>query len=233
MASVADYNQRLFAKPGLRSYYHLSRFRWLHERLHQESKPLRIVELGCFDGRVLQYTPATVERYVGLDANWEGGLDLGRAAYAGRPEISLIECSCAETLRQFPDRSFNTAVSLETLEHIPEPAMREYLAEIARVTDGHFFVSVPNEMGPVFLAKYLMKRAVYGDSENYTLKEIIAATARQSHKVRRHEHKGFDYRRLIDELAVHFEILRVEGLASFGLPPALSLSVGIVARTVH
>jgi SAM-dependent methyltransferase len=231
---VPDYNERLFAKRGLRSYYHLSRFRWLHERLvAQKDAQLRVVELGCFDGRVLQHTPGKVERYVGLDANWEGGLDLGRAAYAGRPEVSLIECTCAETLHQFANRSFNTAVSLETLEHIPEPAMREYLAEIARVTDGHFYVSVPNEMGAVFLVKYLMKRAVYGDSENYTLKEIVAATARQSHKVRRKEHKGFDYRRLIDELAVHFDIVRVEGLASFGLPPALSLSVGIVARTRH
>lgn len=232
MASMAGYNERLFAGSRLRSFYHFARYHWLKAMLESRtSGPLRVVELGCFDGRAVDYMPPRLERYVGYDANWENGLELGRERLGGRPGVDLIETKTPEALKSLADRSFNVAVSLETLEHIPTPVMREYLAELARVTDGLLLVSVPNEMGPVFLMKYLVKRLAFKSGDRYSFREVIAATLRQPHKVARREHKGFSYLALLEELREHFEVEQVMGVPQLGLPAALSLTVGIVART--
>lgn len=232
MGAAQGYNDRLFSGSGLRNYYHLARYRWLRQKLADESaQPLRIIELGCFDGKTIDFIPHPIQQYVGLDAGWEDGLTIGRKAFAERPEISLLQAVNADALAPYGDGEFNVAIALETLEHIPTGTMREYLAQIARVTNGPFFVSVPNEMGPIFLAKYLAKRLMYGSDEQYSFGEAVAATLRQPHKIVRSEHKGFDYRELIADLRTHFDIEKVEGVPPLGLPPALSLTVGVVARS--
>jgi hypothetical protein len=60
---------------------------------------------------------------------------------------------------------------------------------------------------------------------------VVAATLRRSDKVQRDDHKGFDYRHVVAEVAKRFEILEVNGLASFGLPAALAPTVGIFAKS--
>lgn len=226
------YNERLFSGDALRRFYHLSRYRWLKARVAADLPgPIRMVELGCFDGKTLDWLPHPPECYVGLDANWEGGLDEGRRAFAGREEVTLIEAHSADALKAYADGAFNVAAALETLEHIPDDAMRDYLAELARVTDGFFYASVPNEMGPVFLGKFLVKHLAYGGSESYSAREVVAATLRQPHKVRRDQHKGFDYRALVRDVAEHFDVVRVEGIPFSSVPPAVSLTVGITARS--
>jgi len=226
------YNERLFSGRGFRNYYHMARYNWLRAQMAKRTGPFRVVELGCFDGKALDHMPP-VERYVGLDANWEGGLDLGRVALAGRPEVTLIETLDPESLAQFPDKSFNVAVAMETMEHIPEPARGRYLHQLARIVDGVILITVPNEKGPVFLAKHLVKRAKYGLDEPYSWGEVANATLGRLDKVERIEtgHKGFDYARLADELRRHFIVERVEGVPTTGLPASLSMTVGIVART--
>jgi len=108
----------------------------------------------------------------------------------------------------------------------------EYIAQISRVTRGYLLVSVPNEMGPVFLPKYLAKLFVYGDAQDYSLKEILAATVWRSDLVARNDHKGFDFRRLIEEIEKHFRITSIEGVPFRWLPPSYSPTVAIVAASV-
>jgi SAM-dependent methyltransferase len=225
------YNERLLTRPGLRRAYHLARFDWTARKI-RELVPgtFSLIELGCFDGRLLSHLDAAVERYVGIDANWEGGLDLARKQYRGRPDIQFIESASPSTFDRFGEREFDCAASLETLEHIPVALLPGFLDEIARVTDGYFFVTVPNELGPVFLAKYLAKKLIYGDTDPYSFREIVAATLRRSDRVERAEHKGFDYRDLAKALARRFDIVSVESVFPRRLPPPLALTVGIVAR---
>lgn len=225
------YNELFFSGSGLRSYYHFARYRWLREQIDERtSGPLRIVELGCFDAKSIDFMPPRIESYVGLDANWDNGLEMGRARFAGRPDVKLIECQTVDGFAPYADGQFNAAISLETLEHIPPELVSDYLCQIRRVTRGPFFVSVPNEMGPIFLAKHVAKRLRYGTVYSYSFRELVAATLRQSHKVERDEHKGFDYRLLARQLSEHFEIVSIEGLPG-RLPAALSLTVGIVAQS--
>ena len=226
------YNERLFSSGALRRFYHMARFNWVRDVANQHlGRDLRLIELGCYDGRLFDSLGGRVREYVGLDANWSGGLDLARQKFRGRKNVTLIETESPEQLHRFRGGEFDVAAALETLEHVPPDLVPSFLDELQRVTDGHLFVTVPNELGPVFLAKYLGKKILYGGEQDYSPAEVLAATLRRSDKVERDDHKGFDYRHVIAEIGKRFEILRVDGLASLGLPPALAPTVGIFARS--
>ncbi|MBV8908398.1 MAG: methyltransferase domain-containing protein [Sphingomonas sp.] len=227
-----SYNDELFSGSALRRFYHLARFNWVRDKADKHlDGDLRLIELGCYDGRLFDTLGPRVVEYAGLDANWSGGLDLARAKYGSRKDVTLIEATDPDGFRRFSDRQFNVAAALETLEHVPPDLVAPYLDQLQRVTRGNLFVTVPNELGPVFLAKHLGKKILYGGEQAYSPSEVLAAALRQSHKVKRDDHKGFDYRDVVAEIGKRFEILAVEGLASFGLPAALSPTVGIFARS--
>lgn len=227
------YNERLFNGSRLRRFYHFARFNWVAEQIEKLGlSHLRLVEIGCFDARLLDEIGSSVDEYVGLDADWEDGLETARRKYESRDDVTFHKTADPAPLRQYPDGHFTAAAALETLEHIDPDMVGGYLDEVARVTSGPFFVTVPNELGLIFLLKHSVKLLVYrdGDPRNYTWREVVAATLRNSDRIRRDEHKGFDYRKLIKEISERFEIERVEGVPRLGLPPSLSATVGIVAR---
>lgn len=78
---VSSYNERLFGG-GIGSRLHYARFHWLHQSLDRlNCRPSSVLELGCFDAKTIHFLPVLPERYVGLDANWEGGLDLAKTTW--------------------------------------------------------------------------------------------------------------------------------------------------------
>ncbi|HEY7986877.1 MAG TPA: hypothetical protein VIE17_08145 [Methylophilaceae bacterium] len=88
---------------------------------------------------------------------------------------------------------FNIAVTMETLEHVPPQMVDAYLRKIAEHLEGYFFVTVPNEKGIVFLAKWLAKKILSKDAESYSISELANATLGRMDLVARREHKGFDH----------------------------------------
>lgn len=229
----AGYNERLFSG-GLRGRLHGARFAWLARRLRAAGAPCaRVLELGCFDARSIGFLPRKPELYLGLDANWEGGLDLGRATWAGDPAVQLEVCSTPGELRDHvAGRRFDTALCLETLEHLPPGQVDPFLEEIARATTGHFLATVPNEKGPVFLAKYLVKR-LFGDYFRYRPREVWGALIGRMDLVERDDHKGFDYDAMIRQIGARFDVVEVTGYPFRRLPVWANFGVGIVARARH
>ncbi|MFO1412765.1 MAG: methyltransferase domain-containing protein [Burkholderiales bacterium] len=229
----AGYNERLFAG-GLRGRLHWARFAWIRAELARYAAPVdSVLELGCFDGKLLDFLPNVPRRYVGLDANWEGGLDLARTRFHATPWTTFAETRTPADVAAAltPGQPFDVAVAMETLEHLPPTHLNDYLAILERHVDGYLFVSVPTEIGPVFLAKWVAKALLRGDPEPYTSAELLWTTIGASGRVERREHKGFDYRRLLDDLALRFDIVSVSGQPVRFVPPWLSFGVGIVART--
>jgi cyclopropane fatty-acyl-phospholipid synthase-like methyltransferase len=226
----AGYNERLF-KSGLRKYLHLARFRWFGAQLHKRNlTPRAVLELGCFDGKLLGFMPQP-QVYKGFDANWEGGLDLARQQWGHVIGAHFIQATTPAQMGLAPDERFDIAVSMETLEHVPLDLVDPYLATIAAHLDGYFFITVPNEKGLMFFAKWLTKFVFRADPEPYTLGEIVNATLGRTHKVARREHKGFNYDELIGQIGKHFEVVQVSGHPFSWLPTSLCFSVGIVARS--
>lgn len=232
------YNKRLFGK-GIRGWAHRARFRWLSRKVRQYgSAPYSVVELGCYDAKSITFLDSLPQAYLGLDANWESGLDLARKRWAGHPEFEFIQCRSPEALESSAGANisqrtgkYNIALCMETLEHLPEHLVGPYLRLLRQLTDGYVFITVPVEIGPVFLIKYLVKRIITRDGEKYRLREILCAALGLSRHVERNQHKGFDWRRLREEVGAVFDIVEVSGMPFSPLPPMLNFGVGIVART--
>jgi 2-polyprenyl-3-methyl-5-hydroxy-6-metoxy-1,4-benzoquinol methylase len=225
------YNERIFSR-GIRARLHLARFAWLQNICAEliSDKPLRVVELGCFDGRSIEWLPAKPAWYDGFDANWEGGLDIGRERYRGDETIHFYSCS-SPSVMTVDDREYDLGICLETMEHVPPAMVEGYLEKFAISVKGAVLFTVPNEIGLPFVGKSLAKNLIYRDSkdEAYTFGEYWNEVFGNTMDVHRNEHKGFDYRQFVKQVERHFDVKRVTGIPFTWLAPALSFTIGIVA----
>ena len=230
-AAGPGYNERLFSG-GVRRYLHLARFKWLARAVAKHSTSYKtVLELGCFDGRAIDFLPESPVLYSGFDANWEGGLDLARERWRSQPDYTFNLARTPEEMSlDEPDR-FDIAIVMETLEHLPPGLVDGYLEKISSHLDGHLFVTIPNEKGIVFLAKFLAKKFIMKQSERYSLSEIMNATLGRMSEVDRREHKGFDYESMIGQVGKHFHVLEVTGIPYSRLPCPLSFGIGVVAQS--
>jgi 2-polyprenyl-3-methyl-5-hydroxy-6-metoxy-1,4-benzoquinol methylase len=228
--AVATYNERLF-NGGLRGFLHSGRFQWFRSQLrHLDVEPESVCELGCYDGKLINYLPRAPRRYVGFDANWENGLDLAANLWSDQPGYSFRLCRTPQEMRFADGDAFDVSVVMETLEHVSPDMVSGYLEQLARHTKKYVFITVPNEKGPLFLAKWTANRLLSRDAEPYTFREVYNATLGRMHKVARHEHKGFDYTQLVREVSRHFKVVEVSGIPFSLLPTWMGFGVGIVGR---
>lgn len=234
MIEIADkrksYNERLFQK-GIRRWLHLARFHWLRSKCAQYQPHTDLVlELGCFDARSIEYLGAIPRQYYGFDANWEGGLDLAIEKYGKNCGFVFTSCRTPDEMKLPAGDAATLIICLETLEHIPESLLDGYLDKLRSVASGYLFISVPNEKGPLFLLKYLVKRFLLGSAKDYTLSEVVWATLGVSKKVKRNEHKGFDYDDLGRRLRLRFDCIETSGIPFRWLPKSLNTQIGFVLK---
>lgn len=223
-----DYNQRLFSK-GLRKRWHLARFYWLREQLSRDFgeklADCSAIELGCFDAKTLDFLPARPRHYMGYDAGWGGGLEHARQRFRADPSVNLALCHSPEVIVG----SYDFAVCLETLEHLPLDQLDNFVARLADSAP-RLYASVPVELGPVFFMKYAYKVVTRNRPDTYTLRELAAATVGMTSAVDRIEgvHKGFDYRNLVALVRKHYPTVQTFNLHLPGLPLWMSGAVGLV-----
>lgn len=225
------YNDRLFSG-GLRGWLHGARFEWLRGRVAEFAQPPRhVIELGCYDGRALDFLSVPPLRYDGFDAGWEGGLRRARERFAGCEHITFHECRNPDQMN-VTRAQVDLALALETLEHIPDDMLDGYLAKIADALapDGVFLVTLPVEKGPVFAVKHAVKAAIHRDAERYSVPEYIYQSLGITHNVARDQHKGFDYAAMIARLRRHFRVEKITGIPFSALPPIMNFGVGILCR---
>jgi Methyltransferase domain len=229
-ATREDYNERLFSG-GWRSRLHLSRFYWLRAQMRRFNlRQVKAIELGCFDGKTIEFLDSMPERYLGLDANWEGGIDAGREMWKGFPNIELRVCGKPEDI-PLAEGTFDVGICMETLEHVPPEFVEPYLFELSRAIDGYLFITVPIERGLVFFIKHSLKKTLRMKHESFQSSEFFNCVLGRMSKVPRHEHKGFDDRALVSQVKKYFDVISVTGVFPRFPILALNLTIGIVART--
>jgi hypothetical protein len=217
-----SYDQRLFSG-GIRRLIHEARFNWLRQKTLGLSGS--VVELGCFNGRAIGYLGFTPDDYLGLDAGWENGLDEAKSKY---PSFRFKQSTDPNDIIDFWD----LAIALETLEHLPRPGTLEiYIEKLARHSKV-LIATFPNEIGFLFASKFLIKKIFFGGAENYKFSEFIYQSFGFCNLVEQNEHKGFDYRLLIDLLQRHFIIECCEGIP-IPFTKMLSTQIGIVAKSKY
>lgn len=226
-----EYNDRLFKK-GWRKYLHESRYLWLRSKMKDlELADVSILELGCFDAKTIEYLPFGFSKYVGYDANWENGLELGKKKWKNDPDVQLLEIHSLPELNP-QNEQFDCSIAMETLEHLKLSELEGYISKLAAATRQYCFISVPYEKGLPLLVKYCYKAIRFKIDEAYSFKELFYGITGRPEKVERIEggHKGFDYRKLVHLLSQYFEITEVQGLPFTSLPKGVNFSIGIVAK---
>jgi hypothetical protein len=225
MIGNQSYNRRLFGK-GLRGWFHGGRFRWLAAQYRQYvGVPAAVVELGCFDGKAIHCFSPSPTRYLGMDANWEGGLDLARESWANSPfaEFREVPVTHAASLEE----RFDVGLCMETMEHLPDDILDAYIRLFSGNVSRVMFVTVPNEIGPVCALKQIVKKLFFGGSI-FSWADIANALLGRTERIARDEHRGFDYRKLVGRLSGEFHVARVDGIPFPFLPAWLNFTVGIV-----
>ena len=228
------YNDRLFAN-DLRGWFHRARFRWLVRELRaRRLNDLDIIELGCFDAKTIEHLERAglrVRSYLGLDANWEGGLDLGRARWQGRSGVELRACTTPDDIPT-PEKRWPICICLETLEHVPLHLRTPFIARLAEVTGGLAFFSVPIERGVPFLVRRVPKLLLGAEHDEYSALDFLHCSMGRPERVaqRNGAHVGFDDRAFFRALREHFLVERVQGIFP-GLPIlGMNLQAAAVAR---
>ena len=233
MNKKPSYNERLFSGGFLRSTFHLARFYWIRKIISEFSLPQeRIIELGCYDGKLLEFLPKSPNIYKGFDANWEGGIDIGRKKYSNKSGFEFNYASNPEEMNLKVDEKFDLAVSMETFEHIPPEIVCDYLRKLSKHIDGYLLITVPNEKGLFFLLKRILKpKGELGDHYKFSFKDYVYLTLGKTNMVDRNDHKGFDYDDLIYGIKQFFDIIGVSGF-SVGkfIQKSLTFGIGIIAK---
>ena len=227
----SSYNERLFSS-GPRSIIHMARFRWLSKKLDMlNCKPGSVIELGCFDGKTIHFLPQKPGRYVGFDANWEGGLDLAKEIWQDQSGFDFIYCTAPEDITL--EEHFEICICMETLEHVPPAMVEPYLEKLAKITDKYIFITVPNEKGLVFTIKHLTKKLLLMKTDQYSLAEFLNTAIGRMEKVRRHEHKGFDYEDLISVVCKYFQIIDISPCPFPWTPRSLGFGICLVGEPIN
>jgi hypothetical protein len=232
MTEPQGYNERLFSGKGLRYAYHSARYHWLASEIRKLGiRQPRIVELGCFDAKTLDFISfARSSYYLGLDAGWENGLRQGRERWREHHWVELLQCT---STAEIPDRGFfDIGICLEALNIMDYEMEEAYLRKLSEIC-GKLFVTVPREHGPVFFAKHAAKSMLYGQARiPYSWREVALLTLGRFNKVQRQEYKGFDEWVLLRIMSRHFQVKKVCGLfPSRAFPVQLSCTVGTTATS--
>ena len=221
-----SYNDRLFGNP-IRKFFHLRRFDWLSESLNtQKPEYISVIEVGCFDGRSLDFLPIKPDTYNGFDADWEGGLSVAKNRYEDSNNINFHFCNNPFEINLKVSEKFSFGICMETLEHLNDENLLGYLDLFHKHLDGPLFVTVPNEIGPFFALKYFIKKYFYRDYVEYSSYEFLMQTLGKSEKVLRNEHKGFNHKKLRAKLEEKFVILEEKGIPFKNFPIFLNSQIG-------
>ena len=126
--------------------------------------------------------------------------------------------------------AFTVGVALETLEHVRPEHLDRYLSELRRIVAERVLITVPNEIGLVFLLKFLGKAVLGTQTRRYGAADVLWQTLGRTHRVVRADHTGFNHRIFLKAMRRHFTIDKVVGLPLEGLPTGLAFTIAILAR---
>ena len=232
MQKAKSYNERLFKSSFIRSYFHLARFNWVRSTIKSYKLSYsRVIELGCFDGKLLNFLPTKPNFYQGYDANWEGGLENAMNNWKNNENINFDFATDPNYIIR-NEIDYDLGVSVETFEHIPPELVCPYLKKLSENIKGFLLITVPNEKGPFFILKKLIKPVDKLAKTKYSLLDIFNISLGRTNYVERDNHKGFDYDHLIYDVKKFFDIVEISPYPKIPfLPLFLGFGIGILAKT--
>jgi len=225
----SSYNENFGS--GLYGRHHIQRFKWLSKNIalmFPGRSSISVLEVGCYDGKTLDFVPVDIHRYVGFDAGWGDGLDLARRRFANCDSYKFHQSVEPSDIANTPGR-FDLIICMETFEHITPSKVGSYISAFAEKLQGFLLVTVPNEKGLPLLFKTVGAKLLGKCRDSYGASEFANAFLGRMEFVPRSDHKGFDYAALAKSLRGSFKHAQMEGVSPTKLPPQLSLTIGMIA----
>jgi 2-polyprenyl-3-methyl-5-hydroxy-6-metoxy-1,4-benzoquinol methylase len=147
-----------------------------HLDLTRDLKGKRVLEIGCGRGGFawwLATQPARAARVIAVDLS-HSAITKARDFAAERAASPLEWLLGDIEALPHPTGAFDTVISCETIEHVPDP--RRAIAELARVLrpGGHLFLTTPNYLGPMGLYRlYLRLRGRQYTEEGQPINQLV------------------------------------------------------------
>ncbi|HXW03871.1 MAG TPA: class I SAM-dependent methyltransferase [Vicinamibacterales bacterium] len=221
--------KQLSSRSRLVSWSHGSRFETARQ-LVQGRAGSRLLDYGCGDGTFLALVADLFPAAVGVDVSPAQIADCARRFGSHR----AIRFAMADALDEPDHRGrYDVIVCMEVLEHCPDDVRTGVLDRLqgAAAPGALVVFSVPIEVGPALLAKQAVRALAarrglveYATRERYRpgellrmlcagvdsslVREEIVEDLGAGRRLRFTGHKGFNWRRLVPELAAHFSIER-------------------------
>jgi SAM-dependent methyltransferase len=210
---------------------------------------LRVLDYGCGDGTylgLLAKSSSHPARAVGAEIS-ESFIRSNRERFAGLPWLEFVHVS--DLSQPGYEGAFDAVVCMEVLEHVLDP--ERYLAEFERLLapGGVLLLSVPVEIGLSVVIKEAVRwingwRGIgdYPGTTPYRWAELVRAVfAGSGQRVIRpvhrnpdgtefHDHKGFNWRRLRDQVRERFELEAMRTSPLPWLPSFVASQVWFKAR---
>lgn len=229
--------------------------RWTHRGRFRAAVELvsryagdRLLDYGCGDGTFLQLLldlPRRPGTLVGAEIS-DDLIEDCRSRFASVPGVSFVRTDALPEVAR--TGSYDTLVCMEVLEHVVDihPVLDHFERLVA--PGGHLIISVPVETGLPVVIKQSARRIAgwrgigdYPGVTPYSVREIAAsvfATSRSqlarpvftdAQGRRSHDHKGFNWMFVRDEVARRFRIIETTGSPVRWLPPHFNSQAWIVA----
>jgi hypothetical protein len=213
MGRHVEYRRQTVDTPNpIARFAHRQRYRLSLDRVAQELRQnATVLDYGCGDGEFLQ-SLADLRP------------DLSLYGYDPESGHTANGYRAVQDMGEISAESIDLVCCFETLEHLYEDEIAEFLGDSTRVMkdDARMTVSVPVIGGPPLLLKELNRMVLFRKATDYSLGELAAASLRGRPAPRpvdiRHSHKGFDFRALGERLAERFAITEV-AYSPFGRLP--------------
>lgn len=210
-----------YRKFRLRNVPHIFRLKKIKQVVAQNFSmhDARYADIGCSNGYITDIVSHLISASETVGFDHSDNLDIARQNYPDH-QFSFID------LNQACDNfsKFHIVTCFETLEHVGDVkmAIRNMIGMLEK--GGVLIISVPIEIGPWGLVKYLLKRGIYrydlplvcGDKEYlYALLKGLDISAYRPELDGYGSHFGFDYRIIDRFLLENYKMNMVKTFNSF------------------
>ena len=162
-----------------KTLFFIERLGALAGRLGLDPDQVRVLELGCGNGRVVTLPVAEQGFQVtGIDSH-QPSIDAARAR-AGRIDVDF---RCADFRDAPRDGSFHCVILSDVLEHVDDPGAMLDVATAALRPDGIVLVSVPNGYGPYEIEQFLVRKKILLPALAL-VRGLVAVGVRNKHALR-------------------------------------------------
>jgi SAM-dependent methyltransferase len=240
--------KQIYSRDWLISWSHRQRFR-VGLRVARQFEGNRILDYGCGDGTflaMLARQSRALGRTVGCELKESVVADC-RARLAEQDGLIFVTIDELD----HPDHveAYDLVICMEVLEHIVDvtPVLERFRRLVAR--GGAVLISVPVETGIPLIVKQIVRRIAgwrglgdYPGTASYSVHELRVSlfAGRRARVVRPvykdesgmpfHDHKGFNWAVLRDQIGRRFDIVRTFSAPFEWLPPQFATHVWFLAR---